>query len=358
MARQFLGFGTGQDGDKVVSSSADYDGANAGCSGTSGTKSLTLDAASVFSNGDIVLIHQSRGSGAGNWELNQIASGGGTTSLTLVHDLENTYVDSGADQAQIVEVQQYRSVKVNSSQSWNAPSWDGNKGGIHAFMCSGETVLDGAIYADGRGYRGGSQNGFISNGNQGEGTAGAGSGTNGSNGNGGGGGLKNSQNSGNSGAGGGHASAASNGPIHYEFSQDSGPVATGGSTAGSSDLVTCVFGGGGGGGGRDSENVPSTGAGGNGGGAIFVFTKKLTINSGGAITSNGLNGGYQANNHNGGGGGGAGGSVLIKSLALVEREHGDVIHSIQIAQLMVKKVELESKPVHFLELRILLLQQL
>lgn len=298
--RQFLGFGNGQDGDKVVSASADYDGANAGCSGTSGTKSLTLDAASVFSNGDIVLIHQSRGSGAGNWELNQIASGAGTTSLTLVHNLDNTYSDSGADQAQIVEVQQYKSITINASQNWTAPAWDGNKGGILAALCSGKVNNNGIAHADSRGFRGGSHLTSSGVAFQGEGTGGAGSQSNSANGNGGGGGGGGA--SGGSGGSGGNGTAGTAG--------NGGNHGAAGNTAGSSDGSTIVFGGAGGAGGCASASSDRGGDGGKSGGIIMIWAAGGIANSQN-ITASGGNGGNVTSSDGSGGAPGAGGTVYI-----------------------------------------------
>ena len=62
------GFGNGSDGAETISSSEAYDGAKASCSGTASTTTLTLGAASTFANGDLVVIHQSAGTGVGTWE--------------------------------------------------------------------------------------------------------------------------------------------------------------------------------------------------------------------------------------------------------------------------------------------------
>src|SRR6266516_4851393 len=56
-------------------------------SATIGSTSATVGSGTGFSNGNLLLIHQSRndGSGVGNWELNKLSSGGGTTSWTLAY---------------------------------------------------------------------------------------------------------------------------------------------------------------------------------------------------------------------------------------------------------------------------------
>ena len=69
MARQFLGFGDGSDGDLVVSSNTTDNPIDASCSGSSGSTSLSATNTS-FSAGQMVRIDQTRGTGAGNWEKN------------------------------------------------------------------------------------------------------------------------------------------------------------------------------------------------------------------------------------------------------------------------------------------------
>lgn len=304
-------YGTQKDGSLTVSGNSTQSVANAGCSGTSGGSTLTLDAASTFADGDLILIHQSRGTtggGAGIWELNKISSGGGTTTLTLAYTLINTYTDSGSDQAQVLELKEYSDVTINSSVTYSAPAWDGNKGGILALLANGPIAVTGTLSASSLGFRGGAMS--SAQGGTGEGTGGASSSTSAANGNGGGGGVRTPQDHGNSGAGGGHVNSGGTGPQHNEFSLDSGSLATGGGTAGSASLVTMVFGGAGGAGGHDSGGGSTAPVGGDGGGIVFLIGKTITVT--GSIVTAGDQGGYHNQNHNGGGGGGAGGSVLIK----------------------------------------------
>jgi hypothetical protein len=289
-------YGDGSDGVKTVSSNVDYDGANAGCSGTAAATALTLDAASTFVNGDLVLIHQSRGTGVGSWELNKIASGGGTTSLTLAYPLENTYTDSGASQAQILELKQYSEVNIQSGFTLSAPEWDGNKGGIVAFLCKGTVTVTGNIVASGKGYIGGDAVNSGQIGFQGEGTVGAATQSTAANGNGAGAGGD-FQNQG--GAGGGHAAAGS-----------TNGTAVAGAAVGLAALTTMMFGGAGGGfgsfGGHATQKV-----GGDGGGIALIIGKTITVT--GSIVTNGVNGtNIVVGADNVGGGGGAGGSVLLK----------------------------------------------
>lgn len=217
------------------------------CSGTATSTTLTTTG-STFANGDVLLIHQTRGTNCGVWEINRVSSGGGTTSLTLQIALNYTYTDSGASQAQAVKVPQYTDCTVQSG-TWTVPTWDGNVGGVAPFAIKGTLTVTGTISAmgnnasgrtpgSGTGYSGGIGGGGSSDpGTQGEGEVGAGAQSTAANGEGGGGGASPA---GWGGAGGaGSTNAAGNG----------------GTTGGTgfqtvSDLTThFVFGGGAGGGG-------------------------------------------------------------------------------------------------------------
>ncbi len=119
-------FGDGSDG--AYSSATIPTMTYESCSGTSGSTSLTT-AGTSLANGDIILIHQSRGTGVGQWEINKVASGGGTTSITLSQPLQYTYTDSGSSQAQAVVIPQYTNVTVQSG-TWTLSDWAGNTGGL------------------------------------------------------------------------------------------------------------------------------------------------------------------------------------------------------------------------------------
>lgn len=295
------GFGDGSDGAYSSSGSGTWSVANAGCSGTGGTKSVTLAAASSFADGMTVLIHQSRGSSPGAWELNKISSGGGGTSLTMKYDLMNTYADSGSDQAQMVEIPQYTSFTINTGHTISVPDWDGSSGGIMAILCQGTAAVNGTgvIDADSAGFIGGSgtadSSGAVQK--QGEGESAAGSASQAANASGGGGGKDEyGSQQWTGGAGGGNGAAGSNATGH-----NGSPTSYGGAAAGGASLVDMVFGGAGG----EYASV----SGGDGGGIVVIIASDIDINS--TITvdggsSSGAGGGSS------GGGGGAGGSVLLK----------------------------------------------
>lgn len=302
-------YGTGKDGALTVSGNTTFSYANASCSGAADGTSLTLDAASTFADGDLVLIHQTRGTGAGNWELNKISSGGGTTSLTLGYPLINTYTDSGASQAQIIELKEYTSVTVNGSVTLSAPSWDGNKGGFVAFLCTGLTTVTGTISAEGRGFNGGSgQNN--AQGWRGEGTGGATAQSQAANGNGGGGGEGGGDPGQHSagGGGGGHVSTAADGSDRDHFQGGGGGIAVGNAA-----LTSLNLGGGGGGGSEGSGVTGNPGSGGNGGGVVAIFSEQITVTGSIIVDGNNASG---ATEEGSGAGGGAAGSVLLKGQAV------------------------------------------
>ena len=309
-------FGDGTDGDLSISANTTF-GAGTSCSGTSGTTTLTIAAAGSFADNDLVLIHHSRGTtgNTGGWEVNRIASGGGTTSLTLSGNLANTYTDSGADQSQVVRLLEYNDVTVDSGKTWSVPDWGGNTGGILAFAARGTTTITGNISANERGYDGGAavagDESSGATGYQGEGTAGTGSQATAANNGGGGGGQGNYDKShfAGGGAGGGHSAAGAVGGTAVG-SPPSTPGTAGSAIGDSADLTTASFGAGGGAGGSDWHDETVSGAGGNGSGLIFIFAKDITIT--GTMPTNGENG-ENGGAGSAGGGGGAGGAILIKA---------------------------------------------
>lgn len=296
---QFLGFGSGADGALSISVDTTEAPIDSSCSGTSGTATLTVGSSLSFAANQIVLVHQSRGTSAGNWELAQVASYVGTT-LTLRSNLVNSYVSSGADAAQVRVVPQYTSVTVNTGVTWTAKAWNGSVGGILAYMCNGLRNVMGTISVKGKGYRGGTGTvGGSVGGNQGEGTAGAGSRSTAANGNGGGGGSFSGDN-GLSAGGGEHGGGAT-----------SGQAGSAGSTAGSVDATTFVFGGGGGEGGISAaESGQAAVAGQNGGGAVVEFCASVTTS--GAFNLRGNDGPSINNGHFGVGAPGGGGAYIGK----------------------------------------------
>jgi hypothetical protein len=295
---QFLGFGNGSDGVLTISSNTTDSPIDSGCSGSSGSTSLSATN-TQFAARQIILIHQSRGSNAGAWEINQIASYSAGNIITT-SSLTNTYVDSGADQAQVLVLKQYSSVNINSGITLTCKAWDGTVGGILAFLANGTVTVTGTITAKGQGYQGSSgpsingQYAYI-----GEGTTQSVNSVQSRNGAGGGGGGSFACDASGQyfggGGGGSHATVGTNG---NDNPNGCAPVGGYGATTilGVADLTTMTFGGG--------------GAGSSGGGIIFITGATITIT--GTVNANGVDGG-NGNTFYPGGGGGAGGSVLIKA---------------------------------------------
>lgn len=309
MARQFLTsdssawgdrFGSGSDGALTISSNTTDSTANTTFTGTSGTTSGTAGSGTGFAANNLVLIHQTQGTGAGNWELNKISSTGSGTNWTMAYTLQNTYGTG----AQVYLLKQYSSVTVNGSTTLTSSSWNGSQGGILGLLCNGTITVTGTIKGDSTGFRGGAA---VSNGtgNQGEGINGTGSQDFHLSGNAAGGGQHFAAGQNGGGGGGGNSTGGSNGQA-----QGSGNGGQGGNPAGAASLTTMVFGGAGGSGGADSGST--SGVGGNGGGIVLLIGKTVTI-TGGITTAgqNASNSGASGTQY-GGSGGGAGGSILVK----------------------------------------------
>lgn len=311
-------FGDGSDNALTISNSATDAPIDASCAGTAGTNTLTATNVS-FAAPQKILIHQSRGTNAGKWEINSIA-GYSTGVITTGSPLVNTYTSSGADAAQVLVLKQYTNVTIDAAKTLTAKAWDGTVGGILAFLAKGTVTVNGTISGNGgagassvqTGGSGGGTGGGFRGGNirsapttpgsgyQGEGTAGVGSESYSANGNGGCGGLDSSSFTG----GGGNGTAGNVSESGY-----------GGAAVGTADLTTMLFGGGGGGGTctGDPGNHPNArgGAGGSGGAIIFIGAISLIVNTGGAITATGGAGGNPVE-VGCQGGGGAGGSILMR----------------------------------------------
>jgi len=293
-------FSNGSDGLLSISANTTDAPIDSASTATSGTTSISATNAS-FVAGQLIMIHQTRGTSAGQWELNKISSYVAGT-ITTVSPLTYTYTSG----AQVLVIEQHSGITIDSGKTLTAKAWNGTVGGIVALMSSGLCDVNGTISANGGAspdrFTGGTGGGFRGAGgeqhntaNQGEGTGGAGSASNAANGNGGGGGTE-IGGGGSGGGGGGNGTAGATGT-------------TGGGTAGVVALSTMVFGGAGGGG--CSAASDDGGGGGAGGGIVAIFAKTITIS--GLIRSNGGLGSNGAGSLGRNGGAGAGGSVLIKA---------------------------------------------
>lgn len=296
---QFLGYGDGRDGS--VGSASGIINTYSPASGSSGNPVVTT-ALSV-SVGDLVMLHQSRGSGVGNWELVRVLSVG-SGEFTAHKNLDNSY----SGKAQAVLVRQYTGGNMGSLA---AQDWDGNVGGILAAVINQPLVITGTPTIQGKGFVGSSLSTSPGDkiGEQGEGySAAGGTESQSANADGGGGGGK--TNGAGGGGGGGHSGSGANG--------SGATVGTGGgSGTDNAALTNAQFGGAGGQGGQHTGVGMRGGGGGDGSGFGFICAPNITVTGG--ANGNGSNGGNattvgggDSTQGAGGGGAGAGGVWLFK----------------------------------------------
>jgi hypothetical protein len=295
--------------------------------GTATAKTITIGSATGLAAGQQVFIHQTQGTGAGNYEFNTVAFIAGKT-ITLNNALANTYSSTGGqNHAQVIVVPQFVNLTVPAGTSLTAPAWNGTTGGILVFNATGTTMVAGTITMSGLGFRGVShasptQCVHCVPGTSGESTTGLGTIGLANNGPGGGGGAQGQDCGMGSGgaygtAGGVGPNLTTNGDVCVTMFGQTSPAST---VFGAASLVASVaFGGAGGEGGFD-EDGSYAGGGGNGGGLIFITSPTLTVT--GSIQANGIAGGNGisgapdtcgAGGGMGGGGGGAGGAIRIIS---------------------------------------------
>lgn len=304
-------FQKGSDGDTVLSSSAAINGAYSAVTGTQYAVSLAVTTPASFAAGDLVLIHQTQGTGALNMEWNVIQSiNGGSSPFTMAIPLQNTY-NAGA---QMIKFPRYKSFVQNSSVNINVSTWDGAKNGIGGLFCEGNATFNGSVNMNGLGFRLGAGGGVNTVGSRGEGTTGndqAQSQTPQQNGGGGGGYSNNGPwDQGNGGAGGANsATNAQSGNGTGGGNNSNGPAGSPGLAVGTPNLDQFSLGGGGGGGGNTNGSGNGKN-GGNGAGAFVVVAKRIILGATASFTANG-NSGVVANFHAGCGGSGGGGSFLL-----------------------------------------------
>lgn len=311
---QFLGLGNGQDGAYLAITGIFNPGittffgtANALVGGLGGSQSWPL--------GTLVLIHQTRGDGAGQYEINQVSSIVGTT-INFTKPLSYTYSTSGNSRAQIMKIPQYSSFKVPSGVTLSVSAWNGSIGGILKVLVSGQVTIEGAIYGTGKGFAGGlgytdglggqnilSVQGYSGEGTLGPSTLGASTSPNGNGAGAGGNGTDALHCTG--GSGGSNGSPGTSGEMFTAGNHPGSP----GDVSGNAELTNMNLGGGGSGGTSHSGAIPTNG--GYGGSIIDICGKNITIT--GSIITNGVQGvdptyaGTWAC-----GGGGAGGSIFLK----------------------------------------------
>ncbi|MDD2822454.1 MAG: DUF2341 domain-containing protein [Candidatus Daviesbacteria bacterium] len=377
-----ISVGTGADGACTVSSPITLDGAsNNTCiaraqadgvsfastaNNTSGQNQVTTSTTPTgLVVGDEILIINLQGtsgdnSNVGKYETARI-TGISTNTLTLNHNLTNTYNGTGGTQKIVIQrVPNYTNVTINSGGTITATAFNGTKGGIIFFRASGTLTVSsgGTVEASSLGFRStaggaaatvGTQETFTgtvnssstagSLGSNGTNEGGAGGGGSGSGG--GGGGYSGTGGTGTSGSAGGRGACAGN--DGYDNCTGAGGNGASGGTAaagntnyGAAALTTIYLGssgfsgsGGGNGGNGGSGGVGAGGAGGAsgiGGGIVIIGASTITIagnvkaNGGngsagsvGTANQGGIYGNSAPGGGGGGGGGGSGGSILINS---------------------------------------------
>lgn len=292
-------FGNAGDGNLSISSPTTDAPIDSACTGTAGARALTATNGS-FAIGQIILIHQTRGSGAGQWELNVIA-GYTAGEITTKYDLAYTYVSG----AQVIVVKQYANFTVDASQTLTAKAWDGSVGGILAVMANGAITVNGALELRQKGFRG-ATSATSGSGWAGEGTAGASVNQRTANGNGAGGGQERTDGA----PGGGGAGNRTAGTDASDIGGQ--PGGDGGIQVGNAAMTLINLGGGGGKGGNAGPSAGNGGNGGRGSGIFFLFAPRIVFSSTASALLDGQDG-VSATDHNcGGGGAGAPGCGLFK----------------------------------------------
>lgn len=316
-------FGDGRDGALTISTDTTEDPVDANCTGTSGQNTLTVtnEHASFSSivSGDKVLIHQTRGTSAGTYQVTSVSSynaGILTLNDALTFSPAHSATASVANKAQVRLMKQHTDVTINDAITYTSKAWGGLKGGILGFFASGTFTYAGTMTADTKGYIGADVSTMAqqSNGKQGEGTGGAGetasTAKNGSGAGGGQGGSGIAQDwVGGSGGGGGYGTAGADG-----FSFRGGSPGIGGDLVGDANQALILFGGGGATAGTGNNSSPPgspTGTG-TGGGILLPFAATITQSGSGILTSDGDAGSEGGSGSGAGNGGGAGGSILAK----------------------------------------------
>lgn len=318
-------FGDSLDGDLEIPSSTTYSTPTTNGYCLSGDLSITVLSTSGFSVGDVVLIHQTRGTDAGGGMINRIKAVN-ASSFDLDKPASRTfYYDvSGGNKCQVIKIKRFRDVLPGSSVTLTAPAWNGETGGILTFAYSGRWNPNGNTFTvDGSGGSGTTGTGWVITANKG--------GFRGGDGNAQGappkvarqgesytayGSILQTANNGGGGAAsqtgapgrvpGGSAGHAASGNAGSGASN--GTAGAGGNSYGQANLETEIhLGSGGGGAAREAANA--TFSGGNGG-AIAIIWGKSFDNSGGQTTINMDGGAGGASGLEDDGGCGSGGSFL------------------------------------------------
>ena len=130
------------------------------CEGTADNKNLAIISGGGFvENGEVVIIHQTLVNestldfAAGDYEF-AIVFNMTSSFIVLMQPLTRSYSSSDGNAAQVVRVDELTSVLIESGGKMTTAPWDGESGGILAFLATGILNVYGSINADAIGYRG------------------------------------------------------------------------------------------------------------------------------------------------------------------------------------------------------------
>jgi len=320
-------FGTGKDGDKIVTSTEEVSVPQTTPSShlAVGETALPVFNAIGFAEDDHILIITLQGSVAtGEFEIRRIQNVAGNT-LNLYNGLEHSF--ALPDFVVVQKVPEYNNVSVEPQGTLTAPAWDGvNGGGVLAFMVRGTLTVKGHIDMSGRGYRGGMA---VANncdptayGEDGGGTIeGPKTDDTSENNGGGGGGIENGC-MGSSGGGGAHLTAGGEGTCYTPEPQNCWTPGAGGQPYAPAVYDGRIFLGGGGGGG--GNRISQVGNGGAGGGIIWIRAATVAPILGDFVASGANGGTSNLDTVDGGGGGGAGGTLFLLSPSTISSSAVDV----------------------------------
>ncbi len=160
-----FGIGSGRTGAVSITTSTvvnSYASITANVTATATT--ITVDSASGFAAGDLILIWQTTGLAValttdlstvstGSFEYARIKSVAGNV-VTLTNPIVSA-TGFAANTAQIVRVPEYTTLAISAAGSINAAPWDGTKGGIVVVFANGAVTNDGVISSAQSGLRGG-----------------------------------------------------------------------------------------------------------------------------------------------------------------------------------------------------------
>ena len=124
---------------------------------SAGASTITVGDASQFPTSSKIFIHQSYGTGAGLWELNEVADKNNDTDVVTLNKVtKNAYQSTGA---QVLKVPQYTTVEVTSGASIDTrQGWsDASRGGIIVVLANQGIFIedDATLSVNGFGYKGG-----------------------------------------------------------------------------------------------------------------------------------------------------------------------------------------------------------